>query len=65
MHSGGRRDAQAVVGEGGEPGVEEVEQVQSQQGGGQVDEDLRGVVLTQLPVANRSDREKRARNRNV
>lgn len=65
MQSGGRSDAQAVVGEGGEPGVQEEEHAQPQQGGRQVDKNLRGVVSTQLPVANRSDREKSDRNRDV
>lgn len=44
--SGG--DAQTVVGEGGEPRVQKEEHAQPQQGSGQVSEDLRRVVATQL-----------------
>lgn len=47
---GSRGDGQAVAGEGREPGVEQEEQVEAQQGSRQVDEDLRGVVEAQLPV---------------
>lgn len=49
---GGRGDRQAVVGEGGEPGVEEEEQVEAQQGSRQVDENLGRVVTAQLSVKN-------------
>lgn len=50
VQGGGRGHGEAVAGEGGEPGVEEEEQVEAQQGKRQVDEDLRGVVAAQLPV---------------
>lgn len=45
----GSSNAQAVVGEGWEPGVEKEDHAQPQQGSWQVDEYLRRVVLTQLP----------------
>lgn len=47
---GSRGDGQAVAGEGREPGVEQEQQVEAQQGSRQVDEDLRGVVAAQVPV---------------
>lgn len=47
---GSRGDGQALAVEGREPGVEQEQQVEAQQGSRQVDEDLCGVVAAQLPV---------------
>lgn len=52
VEQGRRGDAQAVVGEGREPRVEQEHHAQAQQGDRQVDEDLRRVVATDLPVRN-------------
>lgn len=45
----GSADAQAIVGEGWEPGVQKEEHAQPQQRSWQVDENFRWIVLTQLP----------------
>lgn len=44
-----RRRAESVNAPGGEPGVDQEDQVQAQQRQGEVEEDLRGVVPPQLP----------------
>lgn len=43
-------DTQAVVREGGEPGVQEEDQTQTQQSRRQMDEDLRGIILPHFSI---------------
>lgn len=45
-----RGNRQAVAGDGAEPGVEEEEQIEAEQGSGQVQEDPGRVVAAQLSV---------------
>lgn len=58
VQRGSSGDAEAVVGEGREPGVDEEEHVQPQQGSRQVDEYLGRVVLTQLPEEFKREKDK-------
>lgn len=53
MQCGGCSDTQGVQTPGGQPGVDQERQVQAQQGQGEVDENLRGVVPTKLPESER------------
>lgn len=49
VQRGGCSHTQSVQAPGGQPGVEQEDQVQAQQGQGEVDEDLRGIVPAKLP----------------
>lgn len=57
VKQGGGSHAETVEPPGGEPGVEQKQQVEAQQSQGQVDEDLRGVVSPEL-----SDMERRSKH---
>lgn len=48
MQRGRRGHTQAINAPGGQPGVDQEHHVQAQQRQGEVDEDLRGVVSTEL-----------------
>lgn len=49
MQRGCYGHTEGVQTQGGQPGVDQEDQVQAQQGQREIDEDLRGVVSTQLP----------------
>lgn len=50
MQRGCRGDAEAVEAKGGQPRVHQENQIEAQQSHREVDEDLRRIVSTQLPV---------------